>query len=443
MVNVLLINSTPFVTELEEPVDDEEFSRELTTFPPLGILYLAAVLEQEGHTVRIQDAAVSPCRDTHLKGDCLWADIVGVSVTTPGYQNAIQIVKAISRIDPDLRIVVGGPHVTFQAVPMLSHPEIHVAVRGEGEYTLLELVTAQAHDQEIASVKGITYRESGHLLSTPDRPFIEDLDSLPFPARHLVNLNAYKYAGNVVTGRGCPYKCQFCAAGPLSGYRYRVRSPENVVEEIKVAHEQFRINNFFFADDTFTALPERTVKICDLLKELKESIQWKCEARANTLTPTLLKAMADAGCVAMQIGVESGSNEILKKVQKGITVEMAERAVKWALENNISVTCSFIIGHPDDTVETVRQSIKFGLYLRSLSPKGAVRTEFALATPLPGSILYEKAEELGIRLLSRDWEGYNSFEPVIETKNLKKHQLRSLVFDAHLGDRLSPTGVVS
>jgi anaerobic magnesium-protoporphyrin IX monomethyl ester cyclase len=440
MAHVLLINSTPFVTGLEEPVDDEEFSQELTTFPPLGILYIAAVLEREGHTVRIKDAAVSPCRETHLEGDCLWADIVGVSITTPGYQNSIQIVKAINRIDPDLPIVVGGPHVTFQAIHMLSHPEVGIAVRGEGEHAMTELLAAINSGQDFEPINGITYRKSDHLVSTPDRPFIEDLDALPFPARHLVDLTAYKYAGNLVTGRGCPYRCQFCAAGPLSGYRYRVRSPENVVEEIRISYEQFGINHFFFADDTFTAIPDRTLKICDLLQKLKEPITWKCEARANTLTPALLKTMAEAGCVAMQIGVESGSNHILKKIQKGITTEMVERAVKWAVEHNISVTCSFIIGHPDDTVETVRQSIRFGLHLRSLSPEGTVRTEFALATPLPGSVLYENAESLGIHLLSQDWEGYNSFEPVIETRNLSKHQLRSLIFDAHLGDRLPTSG---
>jgi anaerobic magnesium-protoporphyrin IX monomethyl ester cyclase len=437
MANILLINSTPFVTDLSEPVDDEEFSRELTTFAPLGVLYISSVLEKKGHAVRIKDAAISPCREPDLKKDCMWADAAGVSITTPGYQNALQIVKALHSIDSGLPVVVGGPHVTFQSAQMLGYPEVDIAVRGEGEYTMVELVECLFEGKgDLKDITGITYRTDNTIQMTPDRPFIEDLDALPFPARHLVDLTAYKYAGSLVTGRGCPYKCIFCAAGPLSGYRYRVRSPENVVDEIRTCYDTFGIDHFFFADDTFTAIPERALKVCSLIKKM-DSVTWKCEARANTLTPELLQTMAESGCVTMQIGVESGSDEILKKIRKGTTTDMVRKAVKWAVDSHITVICSFIIGHPYDTVETVKKSIAFGQELRSLSREGLVRTEFSLATPLPGSVLYEQADELGVRLLTQNWEGYNSFEPVIETEHLTKSQLRSFIFDAHIGEQVS------
>ncbi len=426
MSQIVLIN--PLTSAFEHLISKK--GSEYAPYPPLGILYLASVLEKGGYAVKVYDMTLAHHRviPPSVVED---ASFVGITVCTPGYAHAKEVREYVKAVDPDIPLIMGGPHVTFTAEETVKEKIADVVVRGEGEETILELAQYFVKKEgKLREIKGITY-SNGDVISTPDRPFIEDLDALPFPARHHLELGQYELGAHIITGRGCPHRCIFCAAGPLSGYRYRVRSPENVIEEIKECYHRYNVDHFLFADDTFTALPERTAAICNLLKEMG-NITWTCECRANNVTPALVKTMADAGCIRVQFGVESGSDYILRSIRKGITTDMVERAVSWALDANLRVLCSFIIGHPEDTAETVEQTIAFAEHLADMGRREHVVVGFAVATPFPGTELYERAEELGVKIYAADWSAHNFLEPVIDTKYLRRSQLRNYLFEAML-----------
>jgi radical SAM superfamily enzyme YgiQ (UPF0313 family) len=185
-------------------------------------------------------------------------------------------------------------------------------------------------------------------------------------------------------------------------------------------------------DDCLTAIPERTHKLCELIKELDFSPTWTCESRVTTVNSTLLKAMADAGCIRIQFGCESGSNSVLKSIKKGITTQQIERTIHLACQNNIKAICSFIIGHPADTKDTIRETISFSQHLLEIGGDENVVLQFMLAIPLPGAELYERREELGVRMILKNEDIYDYGNPLIETENLSKEQLRSFIFDAYI-----------
>ena len=404
--------------------------REYVPYPPLGILYMAAVLEKEGYTVKVYDMMLPDNRELP-RSIVEEAALVGITVCTPGYLYAREAADSVKALAPDTPVVMGGPHVTFTAEETLTDGNVDIVVRGEGEETILELAQCITTQGDLKKVKGITYID-GTIKSTPDRPFIKNLDALPFPARHHVDLDSYELGAHLITGRGCPHRCLFCAAGPLSGYTYRVRSPENVLEEITECYHLFDVEHFLFADDTFTAIPERTAAICRLIKDTGEPITWTCECRANNVTPGLLKTMAESGCIRVQFGVESGSDFILRSIRKGTTTSMVKKAVQWSLDAGIEVLCSFIIGHPEDTAETVEQTIAFSEELMDMGGRKHVTVGFAVATPFPGTELYERAGELGVKIHKRDWSAHNFLEPIIDTKHLRRQQLQNYLFQAML-----------
>lgn len=425
MSDIVLIN--PRTSAFEHLISRK--NTEYAPYPPLGILYLASVLEKEGYDVEVYDMML-PHHRSIPQSVLEEASFVGITVCTSGYAHAKEVSTYV-KTKTDTPVVMGGPHVTFAAEETVKEGIADVVVRREGEETILELAQYFARKKgDLKDIKGITY--SKNCISTPDRPFIENLDVLPFPARHHLELAKYELGAHIITGRGCPHRCIFCAAGPLSGYRYRVRSPENVVEEIKECSLRYEVDHFLFADDTFTAFPERTAAICSLLKEIRTPITWTCECRANNVTPSLLKVMADAGCIRVQFGVESGSDSILRSIHKGITTDMVKKAVSWALDANLRVLCSFVIGHPEDTAETVEQTIAFAEYLEDMGNREQVVVGFAVATPFPGTELYERAQELGVKIHTTDWSSYNFLEPIIDTRYLRRQQLRNYLFGAML-----------
>ena len=432
MTDVILINP---ITSLSELTTLQE-RKNLVLSPPLGLLYIAAVLEKEGYSCRVIDmesSLSSRSRLAHvLEKD--EAPVVGIGLCTPAFGSALESAQTVKQCFPDATVICGGAHSTLKSEEVLGHPVFDIAVRGEGEHTMVELVRYLLEGKgDLKDVTGITYRTDNTIQMTPDRPFIEELDSIPFPARHLVDIDQYIYGGSLISGRGCQHRCIFCAAGPLSGYRYRVRSPENVVEEMDHIHTVYRLTDFVFVDDCLTAFPERTHNLCRLLKEMEFSPTWTCESRVNTVTPELLKDMADAGCVRIQFGCESGSDPILKSIKKGITVEQIEKAVSWTTQNGIMAICSFIIGHPEDTRETVQQTIDLCQRLLQIGGEDNVIFQFMLAVPLPGTELYQKMDEYGVQMMLTNEDIYDYANPIIETKNLSRKQLRSLLVDAFLG----------
>ncbi|MBU7023635.1 MAG: cobalamin B12-binding domain-containing protein [Theionarchaea archaeon] len=428
-MKVVLVNPPTSNQEYLNPGEEKGFYK----YVPLGMLYIASIMEQNGYHVECIDVAVDRTReDTLVRTE---ADVVGFSVTTLSYHDAVRLARKIKDHDPGKIILFGGPHPTFMAEDVLSTQVVDIVVRREGDMTIQELLHCLSCNGDLSHVKGISYMKNGKLVSTPDRPFIEDLDALPFPARHLLNSEEYAHFGSILTGRGCPYHCVFCAAGPLSGHKYRVHSVERVYEEMCICHDEFGISEFSFLDDTFTALKQRVHVLCEGFREMDFPFTWKCEARANTVDKETIQLMKSSGCRLVQFGVESGSDHILRSIQKDITTDMVKRAVKISLDAGLHVVLSFIIGHPDDTVETVEQTIKFSRLLRSLNPS-KVELEFMLLVPYPGTEIRERAAEWGLKILTADWRQYNYLTPVVEPRHLTRQMLQNLLFTATLGNEL-------
>jgi len=433
MSDILLVNSR---------VKNPEIDEHARMGPPLGLAYIAAVLIQNNYKVNALDLnipnidlnAANPdfLRNLDLHIYEAYRDsfkllrslimqekpsIVGIQAYTETFPNALKIAEIAKEVNPDVVVVIGGPHVTFRPEEALNSKSVDFVVRSEGEFTMLELTNYLLRGQgDIKEIKGISYRHESGVASNPARPLIQDLDVLPYPARQLFRLNSYPYPGFVSSARGCPYQCIFCAAGAMSGGRYRIRSAENILGELLSMYNDLGIRYFSFVDDTFTAFPDRAAKICDLIKESNMDVQWACSTRVNTVNEKLLEQMAKSGCENILLGAESGVQSILDKLCKGITIEQIRRVVNWCVSLGISPICSFMVPHPWDTLETVQETAKFMRELLSLGASVAV----AITTPFPGTYLYENAGELGLTFTSRDWEDYDCITPVFYTKNLPK-----------------------
>ena len=277
--------------------------------------------------------------------------VIGVQTTTPTIRQAIKVAKDAKEAVPDACVVLGGYHVSFLPEETMKEcPEVDICVRGEGEYTMLELMQALNGKINLKDVLGITFRQRERIYSNPPRPFICKLDDLPFPARHLFPMKAYKVfnatypATTMICSRGCPMQCEFCASSAMFEKKVRLRSPENVISEIEYVKEKFGTRIIAFLDDTFTLFRKWVKRFCDLLMKKDIQISWGCQTRVDKLTPSLLSKMAKAGCKAIFVGIESGVQQILDFVKKGFTVDKVKKVFRWAKNFGIRTIASFAFG---------------------------------------------------------------------------------------------------
>ena len=403
---------------------------------PLGIGYLAAVLEKAGYRVDLVNMQTEQLRQENL-AELLRSKkprIVGITTTVTTYKNGLRAAQLIKDILPETKVLIGGPQATFLVEETLSCSAIDVLARFEGEETILELIRHFDGEQlPLEDIQGIAFMRDGQIHKTERRPLIANLDLLPAPAWHLYKLDQIQYKFPViVTARGCPSKCVFCAANTLyPDPSYRVRSPQLVVDEIAYLVNTYGIRSFMIGDDAFTLRPKRAMEICDLLIAKNLDITWTCEARVDTMSPELAQKLKDAGCFLVQYGVETGNPEIMKFIRKGISLKQVEKVVDFTQAIGLNVACTFILGFPWDTHETTRQTIEFGRKLERMgapsniksSSRGRVSIGSTPLTPLPGTYVYEHAEELGIRFLTKDWDQF-TYTPVIETPHLTAQEIR-------------------
>ena len=417
MADILLIQPP-----LPPPLD--AYVRDMVLTPPLGLCYLASCLKKD-YRVSIMDASILNLDMKAITNEIKKADpkILGITTTTYTFKNSLKIAQIAKQLNKSIATVLGGPHVTFTAEEALKNHQIDFVVRHEGEMTMKQLSDLILKKEgELSAIKGVTYRAGEEIVSAPPQPLIEDLDGLPFPSRDLTPLHLYRIPGSIITSRGCPSKCIFCAAGAMSGQKYRVRSPDNIVKEVKEMIQRINPGFFFIADDTFTIFPERVRAISQKFRE--QGMRWVCEARVNTVNEEILEELASAGCFAIQFGVESGSQKILDSILKGTTIEQVRKAVNWCLKVGIIPVCSFMTPHPEDDWETVMETEKFMNELKGLGAQLYV----SLTTPFPGTVLYDKATELGIKLLTEDTDDFNLATPVIQTKNFSVEDIDK-IFD--------------
>jgi len=409
---------------------------------PLGLAYLASPLEKDGHTVKIVDSPSLGYEFDDVKEEIkkFAPEVVGITATTSNIYNAYNVAQLAKGIDPRIKVIIGGPHVTFTAKQTLTEcPFIDIVVRGEGEVTFRELVNKLQFFGEdfslLKQIKGITFKIKDTIIETEDRPFIKNLDEIPFPAYHLLPMERYKVRnkrfGNIITSRGCPFSCIFCSSSQLFGKIWRARSPENVIKEIKLLKEKYNVTEIEFLDDTFTLNRKRAEKICDLLIKEKLKISWACSSRVDTIDKGLIEKLKMAGCHTIYVGVESGSQEILNIINKGITLSQAEKTINLIKKVKLNSFASFIIGIPGETVKTIKSTINFA---KKLSPSFV---QFTICTPYPGTKLFEMAKEKGW-LLTKDWSKYTILDQVMKLPGQVAANLNKWLLRAYLSFYLRP-----
>lgn len=425
-MRVLLIN--PFYPISETPS------------PPLGLAYLGAALEQAGVQVKIMDYVVYPYRYDTLESFLkeFKPHIAGATAVSMTVDHAKQILRDVKTIDSEILTVMGGPHVTFCAEHTLeTFPELDVVVLGEGEATLVDLVNAVECTRSFDTVRGITYRVGSKIRTTTKRKWLKNLDTLPFPARHLLPLGRYRTLGmpvSITTSRGCPYRCIFCVGRKMVGARVRYHCADRVAAEM-----QYLVNLGFhqinIADDLFTANQNHCLAVCEEILRRNLKINWTAFARVDTVSERLLSKMKAAGCTAVSFGIESANPAILKTIKKGITVQQAQDAVRICLRVGISPYASFILGLPGETPETIKETSAFATELQ----QEGLAYGYHILAPFPGTEVREQSNRMGIRILTDDWSRYDANRSIIETATVDHKMLDSVVvvwekkYDQYLG----------
>lgn len=406
-MRVLLI-STPY--PLEENVT-----------PPLSLAYLAGTLEKEGIEVQILDFLVARYNPAKLrqKLDEYRPQIVGATCVTLTYNTAARILKLCKNFDPNIVTVIGGPHASFTLEEtLLRAPWIDVIAIGEGDRTLVDLAKAVEGGNDLRRVAGIAFSEEGTVIRTETRPFIEDLDQLPLPARHLLPMARYMALGSpctMVTSRGCPYSCIFCSANGMFGRKVRFRDPGLVVDEIEMLDRNFEFIQINIVDDTFTVNHNHAREVCEEMLRRNIKTGWSAYARVDTMSKDLAELMKRAGCTWVVFGVESADEGILRTIKKGITPEKVRTGVKIATDAGIKVFNSFIFGLPGETPDTARKSMSFA---EELDHNYGAGFGFHILAPMPGTVLYERAKDYGIRFLTRNWVRYDANQVITETPTM-------------------------
>lgn len=392
-------------------------------YPPLGLLYLAGALAAAGHEVKIIDLEIldeNPRRSAR-KILSLKPDYVGVTATTIAIGNAAELAGEMRKLNVKLPIILGGVHVT--AVPertLEKFPQFSLGVVGEGEETLIELIGAMEGGKNLEKVPGLALRAGRKIKLTTFRELNHDLDSLTFPAFDLLpNIKAYggsqfidfdtRPTFRLVTSRGCPFNCRFCAR-TVFGNRWRSHSPEYVLEMVKRLYNDFNIRHIYFSDDTFTVDKARVRRICKLLISENLDLTWDCNSRVDTVDLPLLETMKRAGCTYIAYGIESGNEEILRILNKGITLAQVRQTLEWTKKTGIKVRGNFMIANPGETIATMQETINVAKSL----PIDTFKMSFF--TPFPGTEFYNQIQKYGD--YKEDWDKLSKYSPVFIPKGL-------------------------
>ena len=367
-MKVSLISTSP-----NAGIDEREGRKSVAAFPPLSILYLATVLEDMNIEVSVLD---QPSLGLTVEEAVQWVikenpDILGFSTLTSSGKTAASISCKVKEKNPNIVTIFGNHHATFNAERILAkYHYVDIVVRGEGEKTIAEITASLEKGKDLEGVRGINFRKDGRIVTTPQQHLIEDLDSLPFPNRRLIDLEyhcmiaganvAPKKFTSLVTSRGCVFNCRFCSCTKLAKNRWRPRSAKNTLDELQLlASEGYK--QLIFVDDAFTMNPKRVIQICRGMRKEKLDLEWICEGRVDTCSRALLHEMVKAGCRILYLGIESANQRILNYYKKRITPIQSENAVRTARKAGVDVVVgSFIVGAPDETREEVLNTIKFG-----------------------------------------------------------------------------------
>jgi radical SAM superfamily enzyme YgiQ (UPF0313 family) len=401
-----------------------------SSLPPLGLLYVAGVLEKENFDVRIFDPLPNNDGDIQRIID-FNPDIIGISILTVYANRAKHIISLLKKDLKSSLLVIGGVHSTALPEESLDFFEADFVVIGEGEITMKELCLKIAQGQPFDTVKGIAFRRNGVITKTPPREAIQDLDELPFPARNLIEFRKYLFPPGVIRGywserctsvmtsRGCPFQCIWCGTQTIFGHKVRRRTIHNVIKEIQLLQKNYKVDAIWFVDDTFTLDKKWVLGFCNSLIREKINLKWGCQSHVSTIDEELLIAMKKAGLVQLDFGVESGSEKVLAAIKKCSDEQAIRRAFDITKKAGIRRMATFIFGSPEEEEEDIQKTFRLG---REIKPDFV--SSFFL-TPFPGTELMEMAQKKGW-LYSDDYlEGGLKKQPMLRV-NFSIDQLRTI-----------------
>lgn len=423
-MKVLLIN----------PQFDFGMSRVIKS-PPLGMMNIAATIPD--HDVKIIDLNVQRLSKTQLQREISKTDILGISLMSSTYGDTLKWLNSAK--DDGVTTVVGGFHPTMDPNDTIANPEIDIIVRGEGEGTFPHLISELERNgtSQLQDVQGITYKDNGRVINVEKRPIIQDMDTLPYPSRNLVNYDQYHYLGIpadvIESSRGCPYNCTFCSVQNFWERKWRCKSPMRMVKEVALVRKNKSRKIAFFVDDNFIMDPKRVETFCDLLREYGHNkIFLCCQASVGMIIKNrnMIRKMQKAGFVMLFVGFESFKQDSLDLMKKKHSVLQARKAVKICHDNGMTVWGSFIIGNIgetwDDTLKNFQVAKEVGVDLFMGNP----------LTPFPGTALNDQAIENGWIPEGFTWKDWDLY-PMMNTDDLTKEQIDQLVRIGHKSFYLS------
>ena len=410
---------------LISPQGSNLYAKMKVGLPPLGLAYLAAVIREAGHNVKIIDRAIEQ-RPLAIEDFLSW-DVVGISADTPRYPEAVDIAKIAKQAGKT--VIMGGYHVTFLDREALETGVVDIVVRGEAEEIIVKLLRTLENGDDLYRVKGISFVDDEKLVRTAPAPPPHHLDDMPFPARDLLPMKRYssEMAGlpitNLITSRGCPFNCYFCSSSRFGGLKWRYRSAQSIVDEMEVLYHDYGYRAFAFMDDNFTLSKRRVMAFADELeKRNMTDIIWWCFSRVDILirNEDMVKRMAEAGAFQIFLGLESHSEDMLDDYGKNIGNREQEQAIELLRKYGISIHGSFIVG---DIHETKQQAMQTARWVQKMNPRVA---QFSILTPYPGTALYHDVEREG-RFLHKKWELYDALHVTVKTDGMTPEEVQKML----------------
>jgi len=423
---------------------------EKTGTPPLGVALLSSILKLHGYEVLVKDFLVEEIGPKEIKSiiDEFSPNVIGVSASfSECIDNAYKMIKFIKKYYPEIPIMAGGVHSTFNPEEVLNNGADYV-ILGEGESSTIKLMEYFKYNKDeriLRSIKGIAYWKNNEIVFNEGRNTVEDLECLPFPSRDDLKLERYATPISLITSRGCPGDCVYCASRAFFGKRYRLRNAESVFSEVYYLYKEYKSNislidtYMSIFDDTFTVNKVRLRKFCEYMIKtgLNKILIWKCESRIDVLDEDVIKLLSESGCIALHMGIESADQGVIDSLNKHIKVKNAENILRLLKQYKIRPLCSFIIGNHSDTHQTLSKTQEF---IEHICDEYGAKVAISPNTPLPGTELFNYPEKYGITLKSDKWSDYSLMKVIIDTKNLTQDDIRNyytkimLIIDAKEND---------